>query len=79
MHEGDLQKKSEKLFAWTDNDTIREKGFELKEERLRLGKTEVLHSEVDEALKQFVQSSRVCISLEVFRARLDESLSNLVY
>ena len=70
-HEG------KQFFTWIDSDKTRENGFKLKEGRFRLDVTGKFYWESGEVLELVAQNVDTP-SLEVFQARMDGALSNLI-
>ena len=73
------KKDGEQLFAQSDNDRTRGNGFKLKEGRFRLEVRRTFFTQ--RVVRHWHRLPREAVdapSLEVFKARLDEALSNLI-
>lgn len=76
---GAYKKEVEQIFTRADGGRMRESGFKLKEERFLIRyEEEIFYCVGGEALEQVVQRRCGCLSMEVFKTRLDEALSNLL-
>lgn len=77
---GTYKRDGEQLFAQLDNDRTRGNGFELKEERFRLEiRRKFFTLRVVRPWHRLPREAVDAPSLEVFKARLDGALGNLVW
>ena len=77
---GSYKKDGEGLFTWVGNDRMRGNGFKLKEGRFRLEvRRKFFTRRVVRHRHRLPRKAVDAPSLEVFKARLDEALGNLIW